>query len=175
MELHIYPLFILLFTQVGAGTVYKTVTPTGQVIYSDSPSADAQPMELNANLIIDPLSTAQLKSVNTPQSVNTPRGEKSAIDYQLTILSPQPEQTIRNNRGQLVIRGALKPVASGNFKLHINQREMVQNKPLFQLDNLDRGEYQFYIEFIGNSGKILASSNQQTFYLHKASALIKAN
>jgi hypothetical protein len=169
MEYHIFALLILLSAQVNAGTVYKTVSPTGEVIYSDTQSGSAQPIELNSNLVIEPLSPAQLKPVNTIQS------KKSEIDYQLTILSPQPEQTIRNNMGRLVIRADLTPVAGGRFKLHLNQREIEQKKPIFQLDNLDRGEYKFYIEYIGNSGKILASSNQQTFYLHKASALIKAN
>ncbi|MFT6896724.1 MAG: hypothetical protein ACJA13_001127 [Paraglaciecola sp.] len=169
MEYHIFALLILLSAQVNADTVYKTVSPTGEVIYSDTQSGSAQPMELNSNLVIEPLSPAQLKPVNTIES------QKAEIDYQLTILSPEPEQTIRNNMGQVIIRADLTPVAKGSFKLHINQRQIVQKNPLFQLDNLDRGEYTFYIEYIGNSGKILASSNQQTFYLHKASALINAN
>ncbi|MFQ3237207.1 MAG: hypothetical protein ACI9C4_002787 [Paraglaciecola sp.] len=169
MKHHIYLLLILLSAQVDAATVYKTVSPTGEVIYSDTPSGNTQPMELNSNLVIEPLRTGQ------PEPVNTIELEKSAVDYQLTIISPRPEQTIRNNRGRLLIRADLKPVAKGHFKLYFNQQERVQKKPLFQLENLDRGEYQFHIEYIGNSGKILASTGKQTFYLHKASALIKAN
>lgn len=169
MKYPIYPLLLLLFAQVNSAQVYKAVTPTGEVIYSDSPSENAEPIELNSNLVIEPLGAAQLKPVNSNQS------KRSDIDYQLRILSPQPEQTIRTNIGQLLIRADLTPVASGRFKLHLNEREIVQKQPLFQLDNLDRGEYQFYIEYIGNSGKILASTKQQTFYLHKASALINAN
>jgi hypothetical protein len=169
MEYHICTLLILLSAHVNADTVYKTVSPTGEVIYSDTQSGSAQPMELNPNLVIEPLDSARLKPVNTTQS------KKTKIDFQLTILSPEPEQTIRNNMGRVIIRADLTPVARGSFKLHLNQQEIVQKKPLFQLDNLERGEYIFYIEYIGNSGKILASSDKQAFYLHKASALIKAN
>jgi hypothetical protein len=40
---------------------------------------------------------------------------------------------------------------------------------------VDRGAHTIKVNFLDNSGKILASSKQQTFYLQKASALINAN
>jgi hypothetical protein len=122
MEYHIYALIILLSAQVNADIVYKTVSPTGEVIYSDTQSGSAQAMELNPNLVIEPLSPVQLKPVNTTQS------KKTKIDYQLTILSPKPEQTIRNNMGRVIIRADLTSVARGSFKLHLNKREIVQKK-----------------------------------------------
>ena len=44
-----------------------------------------------------------------------------------------------------------------------------------KLENVERGEHHIEVRLVGQSGKILASSGQQTFYLHKASALINAN
>ena len=56
-----------------------------------------------------------------------------------------------------------------------NEVVKTQSKNQFQLENVNRGAHTIQVNFLDNSGKTLALSKQQTFYLHKASALINAN
>ena len=96
--------------------------------------------------------------------------------YTLTIDSPDAEGTVRNNLGEVDIVASISPKASGSFQLLLNgELKSTRPRPVFHLNGLDRGEYSFQVQFVGKSGKILALTEPQTFYLHKASVLINAN
>jgi hypothetical protein len=83
---------------------------------------------------------------------------------------------LRDNSGTVTINAEVEPQKSGIFQLVVdNQIVKIQSKSKFQLENVNRGAHTIQIDFLDNSGKILASSKQQTFYLQKASALIHAN
>lgn len=101
--------------------------------------------------------------------------QKAQPNYQLTIVSPAPEATVRNNLGELTVRGRLTPQSSGIFDLYLNGQKIRSNPiPSFTLTGIDRGAHSLEIKFTNKSGKILASTPLQTVYLHKASALINA-
>jgi hypothetical protein len=96
--------------------------------------------------------------------------------YSLTIISPAAEQTVRSNLGELNVVASINPKASGIFQLMLNgELHMTEPSPVFHLQDLQRGEYTLQVRFVGKSGRILASTEMQTIYLHKASVLINAN
>lgn len=162
---------VLLFcTSVSAATLYKVVSKDGKVTYTDKPQVGAEVVDLSA------VNSAVMPSMAQPKNdVRAKVVQKAPIKYQLTIVSPSHEQTIRNNLGELTIRGQLKPQANGIFDLYLNGKIIRSNPiPSFSLTGIDRGEHSIEIKFRNKSGKILASTPSQTVYLHKASALINA-
>ena len=100
------------------------------------------------------------------------RDKKIPIEF----LSPMAEETIRNNSGEVMVNFNISPEYLGKFELLLdNQLVNTKGKMQFTLENVPRGQHQLEVKLRDNSGKIFASSGQQTFYLHQASALIHAN
>jgi hypothetical protein len=166
----IFCLFVICIT-ASAGVVYKTVKEDGTVVYSDVPSEGSKSVTLSA------INTVQVPVKKTPSiSVRPSVITKPAIQYLISVRSPMPEESLRNNAGELTITADVTPKKSGKFQLVMDgQVVKTQTSSQFKLENIQRGAHLIQVNFLDNSGKILASSKQQTFYLHKASALINAN
>ena len=149
--------------------IYKVTTDSGRVIYTDSPSEQGEHVPMSSGSVMT-LKSASPSSITTPPTVR-----EQTKEIHLSVVSPKPEQTIRDNNGKLTIRTALEPQVQGVYTLHLNDQVISQNKGLFNLDGLNRGAYTFHVELAHKSGKILASTPEQTFYLHQASVLNRPN
>jgi len=166
---------LLLCTSVSAQMVYKTVKANGSMVYSDVPSDGAVPVNLSSmnTIVVPALNNAASQTTSQFNPVKKLRPE---VQYRVFIRSPAAEQTLRDNSGAVTINAEVVPKKPGTFQLVIdNQIVKTQSKSKFQLKNVNRGAHTIRIDFLDNSGKILASTKQQTFYLQKASALINAN
>jgi TolA-binding protein len=175
MKLALVLCLLLLCMSVTAQVVYKTVKADGSVVYSDVPSEDAVPVNLSSmnTVVVPALNNA---ASQTASRLNPVKKRSPEVQYLVFIRSPAAEQTLRDNSGVVTITAEVVPKKSGKFQLVIdNQIVKTQSKSKFQLENVNRGAHTIQIHFLDNSGKILASSKQQTFYLQKASALINAN
>lgn len=160
-------LLCLFCTLLAEGTtVYKVVRKDGTVVYTD------RPVNGQSSTLVKPGNIAVMPGYSAALAPKVKKVSPQSVDYQLAVFSPAPEQHIRDNSGNLVIEGTLNPAASGQFQLWLNgMLQMTEPQPRFALSNLPRGEYQLQIHFIQKSGKILASSPVQQFYLHRASVL----
>lgn len=162
-------------TSVAQTVVYKKTNPDGTISYSDQRSDGAVALdETNSN-------TAVMPSLQPPRerlytSAKTTKSLKAADIYTLKIISPEDEGTVRNNLGEVDVVASISPKASGSFQVLLNgELKSTQPRPVFHLNGIERGEYSLQVRFVGKSGKILALTEMQTFYLHKASVLINAN
>lgn len=165
---------LVLCISATAQVVYKTVHADGRVVYSDIPSEGAKPVNLSAvnSVVVPAINTA---SKQTP-ALRSQNKNQPVVQYLVSIVSPRPEQSLRDNAGQVNVQVEVAPKKSGKFQLILdNQIVNTQTKGQFLLEGVDRGAHVLEVNFLDNSGKILASSIPQTFYLHKASALINAN
>ena len=98
------------------------------------------------------------------------------MQYSVFIRSPEAEQTLRDNSGAVTIHAEVLPKKTGKFQLIMNNQVVkTQSNSQFQLESVNRGAHTIQVNFLDNSGKILALSKPQTFYLQKASALINVN
>jgi hypothetical protein len=155
-----------------ATTIYKTVKADGTVVYSDVPSRDSVPVNMvqGNNVVIPKLADP------VPMEQNSLETKKSNTQYQITVLSPLSQETIRNNNGEVNISFEISPDYVGkSYLLLDNQIVNTRGKTQIRLNNIERGEHFIEVQLRDNSGKVFASSGKQTFYLHKASALINAN
>jgi hypothetical protein len=160
---------------VSAQVVYKTLKADGSAVYSDVSSDGAVPVHLSSmNTVVAPaLNNASSQTSSLKKPIKTLRPE---VQYTVSIRSPAAEQTLRDNSGSVTINADVLPKKSGKFELLLdNQVVKTQSNSQFKLENVNRGAHTIQINFLDNSGKILASSMSQTFYLQKASALINAN
>ena len=154
--------------------MYKTVRADGSVVYSDIDSKGAVPVDfLSMNTAVVPaLSKTPRQTVSQEQHVKRVRPE---VQYKVSIHSPAAEQTLRDNSGTVTIKVNILPNKSGKFQLILDDKlSRTQSNSQFQLESVNRGAHTIKVNFLDNSGKILASSKQQIFYLQKASALINA-
>jgi hypothetical protein len=167
-----FVLLMLFVFPIMADTVYKTVKSDGSVIYSDVPSPESTLVTLGQvnGAVVPALVSLGALTKDKPLIKPTPP------DYKIVFLSPASGETIRNNAGEVMVRFQISPDYLGKFELLFdNQVVNTKGRMQFKFENVLRGEHHLEVKLRGNSGKILASSGQQTFYLHKASALIHAN
>lgn len=171
-----YCLVLLLFwLPLQAGELYKVVNKDGSITYTDIPQEGAQSFNMSStNTAIMPSMTAKTPGKGPVQT--SKKSVKRLPNYAIKLISPTPEQTIRNNLGKVSIRGEMTPAGAGQFQLFLDS-VLIETKatPSFDLENVERGEHSIQIKFLHNSGKILASTPEQVFYLHKASVLINKN
>jgi hypothetical protein len=161
--------FMLLCGLSEASTIYKTVQADGTVIYSDVASPGAVAVELSSTAAVIPKLADGTLSTSVPQ-------KKAPVNYKVTFHSPLAEETIRSNLGEVNVHFEISPEYLGIFELTLdNQVVKTNSKNQLTLNDVPRGRHVLQVNLIDNSGKILASSKPQTFYLHKASALINAN
>ena len=145
--------------------IYKSVSQGGRVTYSDIPTEGSIAVSLNSSI-------TTLPALTQKTGVPRPTAKTNEIQYSLDI-SPADEATIRNNLGEFDIRANLTPKRlSGIYLITINDRQQTSTTGIFNFSEMDRGEYQYNVKFIDNTGKVLASTQTRKLFLHKASRLI---
>lgn len=151
---------------IQASTIYKRVNEDGSVTYSDRPFEGAK-------MVV-------LPRINTVESIQTPpptatqliTKNKHTVLPTLSVISPANELTIRDNSGSVTIVSSLSPSLSGHYRLTLNSKLYESQSGVFEFINLDRGTYDYTIQFLNHSGKVIALTPVRRFYLHRTSVLI---
>jgi hypothetical protein len=148
--------------------VYTYIDAEGNRVFTDQPrSKNAQRIEL-----------APSNSMNAPQPLYAPPTAASAPEpsqrYQvLRILVPQPDATVRENSGNLIVtvssEPALLPGHSYRLLLNGNETGKTGPSPVFPLEHIDRGTHQLAVEIIDSQGRIIERTPSQPFHLHRMS------
>ena len=154
----------------GAPQIYKTVNEDGSVTYTDTPPPNANVVELD------------IKTRNVVSAIKVPKPQKSKVskkktNYSVSITSPAPEATIRNNAGDFVIKATQNSASKAPlYRLVFDGAPIQRNSSgIFKLEGVNRGAHNYKVELTNNTGKTLASSPTQTLYLHQASVFINNN
>lgn len=162
-----------------AQTVYSWVDDDGILHISDTPDRPANKKESfvlpNAKTSApDPVFTPA-KPLKNKQTAKTKAEQKKkpkkAAPLSLSISNLEQNQTIRSNRGIINVQ------VDQNRKLGIGERLQLmldgkpygapQNKPLWQLINVDRGTHVLAVQAV-RDGKLIASTSPVTVHLHRA-------
>lgn len=154
--------------------IYKVVQADGTVLFTDTPVSNAESFELKGNTN----NTASALVVpSPPTSADKNKSQKTVVNYTIAIVTPSHEQTFRDPQGRVTIQAqATPPNKQLNYQLWLGGELTQANKNgIFQLQGLDRGAHNYYISLTDNSGKTLASSEQQTLFMHKPSVLFRQN
>ncbi|SDJ90375.1 protein of unknown function [Ferrimonas sediminum] len=161
-------LLLLLISNLAHGTVYRWVDANGVVHYSDTAPAHARADRLTPS----PGSQITIRSMTLAPASNT-QTDDAAPQYQLTLLAPAADATLRDNHGRITVKAAIAPVLAKDHQLVLlidGQAQPMAGKTL-TLDNVDRGSHQLQLQIIDGQGQLLGSSDAITVHLHRQSAL----
>lgn len=163
-------LVFLVPSLLSAGVVYKYTDKQGNTVYTDQPRPGAQRVDLPEPSTYTP---PKLPPRETPTAK---RGSDSAgaLYKQLTLTSPEPDATIWDNTGDLLVEYTLEPA----LRTKLGHRMVVSvdgeavaplNGTKVQLKNIDRGTHQLQAKVIDADGKVLIESQPAAVHLHRQS------
>lgn len=169
------PLLILLlalFPIAAGAAVYKWQDASGRWHYSDTPVPGADQVELPPVQVYSP------PPVPAPPAASRPatQEQEPALTYaRVEILSPAPEQTIRNGPGEVGVAVGLEPGLRSGHRLRLLLDGVPVAEPVgetaFTLVNVDRGAHTLSVEILDSRGQVIARGGPQTFYMHRPSRL----
>ncbi|SQH74259.1 conserved exported protein of unknown function [Shewanella benthica] len=160
-------IFLLFFTLFAQATVYKWVDKDGKIYYSDKPIENSETVEFKSN------TQNQIKLQTFKANSSTSNDDQdSSTQYNLSITSPDEEDTIRNNQGKITIMARISPDLEAKHVLVLLMDGVIvgppQTSPIFSLKDIDRGEHSFVIKAVAQNGKQLASTPPRKIFLHRA-------
>lgn len=174
-------LFILLSTSVFA-EVYRWIDENGNTVYSDQPVDNAEQIVLpeasTYSPVVEPLEVSD-DSDETAENVGSEDDEMPAApNYQLQIASPQDDEAIRANDGNLTVNIQIRPPLSQQrgdvIQLRMDGRPYGQPSSglSFNLTNMDRGTHTLSAVVMNASGEELSQSPTIKFHLQRNSILL---
>jgi hypothetical protein len=148
--------------------VYTYIDAEGNRVFTDKPRAgNADRVELTPS--------NSMPAVQTPTApvVTTKIPEPTQRYNLLRILVPEPDATIRDNTGNMIVSINSDP---GLFPQH-SYRLLLDGvpvgeagrSPVFPLENIDRGTHQLAAEIIDQEGRIIERTPSQPFHMKRIS------
>lgn len=161
---------------VATTTIYSWTDDNGVVHFSDTPGTQqANTVELSVTEVQQNIQTTVIDS-NQADNIElisiTTDTEPPLPAATVSLLAPVHQQTIRSNDGDIKVRAVSNRKLNKKLQAQLVIDGKVNGTPqtdlTWQLTNIDRGSHQIQIQLL-NNGKILASSESITVYLHRVS------
>jgi hypothetical protein len=154
-----------------SAAVYKTVDEHGTVVYTDDPAGNGEPVKL------PPLSTVPPPPVYAPQTSQSAEqaGAQAAAYEQLAVAKPAPDETLRDNTGDVKVQVSIKPKLDkeAGDRLQYFLDGQPQGAPTTsdktRFSNVPRGTHTVEAAVVDASGNELKRSDGVRFYLHRQS------
>ncbi|MBU2871441.1 DUF4124 domain-containing protein [Colwellia sp. E2M01] len=147
--------------------IYVWRNEQGVLVFSDSPRADAKEVKLQPDNVIQSQTEYNTEVLDITPTV-------ALEQYEIFINTPKNNATIRDNTGSIYIDGGIKPRFKSGLQVQLQLDGKPYNKPqahsMFSLRNIDRGEHKIKMLLLDEKGKVIASSESVTFYMHRASS-----
>lgn len=149
--------------------VYTYIDAEGNRVFTDKPrSGNAERVELAPSNSM-PAIQMQTAPATAPQASPEPTQRYNL----LRILVPQPDATIRDSAGNLIVSvnsdPGLFPQHSYRLLLDGVQIGEAGSSPVFPLENIDRGTHQLAVEIIDLQGRIIERTPSQPFHMLRIS------
>lgn len=147
--------------------VYTYIDGEGNRVFTDKPrSGDAERVELAPSNSLPTLQTPSAPAVAAPP-------EPSQRYSLLRILVPQPDATIRDSAGNLIVSVNSEPklFPQHSYRLLLDGVQVGEagSSPVFPLENIDRGTHQLAVEIIDPQGRIIERTPTQPFHMLRIS------
>ncbi|WP_324732090.1 DUF4124 domain-containing protein [Pseudomonas paeninsulae] len=160
-------LYLLLLSLPAAAQVYTYIDAEGNRVFTDQPrQSNAERIELTPSNNMPSLPAAA-----PPAPVATTARQPT---YQvLRILFPEPDTTIRDSAGNLIVTASSEPaLQSGHsFRLLLDGQATGETgrSPVFPLENIDRGTHQLAVEIVDAQGRTLERTPSQPLHMLRIS------
>tara|TARA_Y100000588_G_scaffold292235_1_gene311533 strand:+ start:382 stop:879 length:498 start_codon:yes stop_codon:yes gene_type:complete len=147
-----------------SAAVYKVINQDGTVSYSDKHQVGAEQIDVGT---VQTYEALQLSPLETKKQTSEFPGYET-----FHILSPLPNQTLRDNGGLVSISLSLSPAL---FRDHIlivrmDGAELGSGRAMnFTLSNVDRGSHVLQGLITDKEGNLVSQTAAVTFHLHRTS------
>jgi len=168
-------LALLLVALPAAAEVYTYVDESGNRVFTDQPrsGSDAKRVELAPS---NAMSAGPVAIRAEP-----PAAPAMAVPHYslLRILVPEPDATIRDGDGNLIVTVTSEPnlLPGHNYRLYLDGKLVgaPTRSPVFPLATLDRGTHQLSVEIIDAGNVVLERTPSQPFHVQRPSLAQKRN
>ncbi|HKK16496.1 MAG TPA: DUF4124 domain-containing protein [Gammaproteobacteria bacterium] len=164
MRIFLLILVLLLSTSVRAD-VYRSVDENGNTVYSDKPSPDAEKIQ------IDEVQTIEGDDVE-PFVYTPPSRDKEGVSpyTQVQISSPQNNQTIRSNAGNVSVTLIVQPglIPGHKVALYLDGSIVAEGGLQIELEDVERGTHSLAAAIKSPNGKELKRSAPVIFTVQRA-------
>jgi hypothetical protein len=172
----IIPLLLLIAMPLQA-EVFKTVTPDGEVIYSDVKTSGSKQMNVPEPQTYTP---APLPPPESDPAVSEQEAA-NAIYKSLVIDLPANEETIRDNQGNIELLVSSKPglIRTDGHRIvyyldgEPHGRRTIDTRKVFT--NVDRGEHILSVAIVDTNDAVIIESQPVKVFLHRASVQHRFN
>ncbi|WP_108652488.1 DUF4124 domain-containing protein [Dongshaea marina] len=153
---------LLPYHLVCANAIYKWVDKQGVTHFTDTPVSGAEKTDVRPSI-----------AANIPKVISEPVVEQAkATSYQLSLLQPKDQTTIRNNQGNIAVTSKIAPMPkSYRMQVFVDGAlfKEIKNQTSVLLSNVERGEHQIQTKLLSDDGVLEAESPVVTVYLHRTS------
>jgi hypothetical protein len=162
---------LMLLALPALAQVYTYIDAEGNRVFTDKPrSGNAERVELAPSNSMPAIQTQTAPRVAAPL-------EPTQRYSLLRILVPQPDASIRDNAGNLIVSVNSEPALfpGHRYRLLLDGEAVGEagTSPVFPLENIDRGTHQLAVEIIDQQGRIIERTPSQPFHLHRISLIQK--
>ena len=149
------------------GQVYTYIDAEGNRVFTDKPqSGNAERVELAPSNSMPAIQTQAAPAAEAPPEP----GQRYSL---LRILVPQPDASIRDSAGNLIVSINSEPklFPQHSYRLLLDGKQVgeVGSSPVFPLENIDRGTHQLAVEVIDQQGRIIERTPNQPFHMLRTS------
>lgn len=166
----LFPTVLLLICSSAYAAVYRTVDEHGNVVFTDDPGANGEPVKL------PPLSTVPPpKYTGKKESVPEDIQPQAPVYEIVRIVAPTQDETLRDNPGNVTVKVAVKPkldkAAGHRIQYYLDGQPWLKPSPsgTAVLSPVDRGTHTVAAAVVNASGEVLKRSDDVRFYLHRQS------
>lgn len=164
-------IFLLILTLLAMASVhadvYRSVNEDGNTVYSDKPSPDAEKIHIDKIQTIDP------GEVEPFEYTPIKRDAEGVSPYTgVQIASPQNNDTIRSNAGELEVNVAINPglIPGHQVVLYLDGNNVAEGGGQFELENIERGTHTLIAAIRSSQGNEIERSAPVTFTLQRVAA-----
>lgn len=163
--LMLFAIALPVYAQQQDKKIFVTRDAKGNLVFSDSPQLGAEEVTL----------TSRPNIVPATESTYTPTKKLEQEQYEVSIIQPEDQSTVRDNTGSVYVSGRISPMFKRGLRVRLlvdgQSQSDSQNNTVFILRDIERGEHKLQLELLDQNGKIIATSPTSTFYLHRASQI----
>jgi len=170
---HVMLLILLITSYASVAAIYQWTDEQGITHFSDDESKPASAQKIEVKLTPPSIESLTQSRTAEASSANSTPSEVPLPPIGISINSPVDQQTLRSNNGQVTVSATLSSSLQygSNIRLLIDgiiHSDQIDSQ--FNVLNVPLGTHKLQLQIINNLGKVIASSELITVYLHRFKA-----
>lgn len=152
---------------VAQAEIYKTVDANGNVVFTDIAPVDRTGVAPPQAVTVEPMNTYEPATPAATEDAESDEATAQSYYTQLDVVSPAPDEAVRDNAGNIEVQVALTPVLRAGHRLLLvfdgEDTEIEAMSGAFELTNVDRGTHTVGARVVDRRGRELIESAASTF------------